>query len=173
MGITDRQEVRVRTRKGIVTRTESPTHCGAGGFCINPRVKGHPIPRAPHRFRPRRQAETSSCVCCQLDESRHQRRAAGIISIKHLPWTRPDRTRRGRGGAADYSSGISVSRCWSTRQPSVTKPTPSRTSDCFSPCLVLGFHSNPLSECLAVGLSGLLWLRWETLFWFCLNFVAH
>lgn len=61
---------------------------------------------------------------------------------------------------------INVSWRWSTKQPSVTKPTADRMSDCFSSCLVLGFHSNLLSGCLALGPSELLWLRWETLFWF-------
>lgn len=29
-----------------------------------------------------------------------------------------------------------------------------------------GFHSDLVSECLAVGPVKMLWLRWETLFWF-------
>lgn len=29
-----------------------------------------------------------------------------------------------------------------------------------------GFHSDLVSECLAVGPVELLWLRWEMLFWF-------
>lgn len=116
MGVTDRQEVWVRKRKKLSHNQNFQSHSACApshGFHVKTSGspgchhvnKRHPTPQTHHRLRPRRQPKMSSCVCCQLDESRHQRRVGGIISAQHLHWTRPDGRGKGRKTkrTADYS----------------------------------------------------------------------